>query len=112
MSEEQLGEIMKVQRTLDYLVRLNRSLLLLSKIANGQFPETEQVDFNALVRRTADDMSEIYAGRGRRLSLREEGRLAARMNSSLGASPVSYTHLASLRWLRSSTTTSVSSRVS
>ena len=75
LSEEQLGEIMKVQRTLDYLVRLNRSLLLLSKIENGQFPETEQVDFNALVRRTAEDMSEIYAGRGMRLSLREEGRL-------------------------------------
>ena len=88
LSEEQLGEIMKVQRTLDYLVRLNRSLLLLSKIENGQFPETEQVDFNALVRRTAEDMSEIYAGRGMRLSLREEGRLAARMNSSLGASLV------------------------
>ncbi|WP_417193700.1 sensor histidine kinase [Alistipes finegoldii] len=88
LSEEQLGEIMKVQRTLDYLVRLNRSLLLLSKIENGQFPEMEQVDFNALVRRTAEDMSEIYAGRGMRLSLREEGRLAARMNSSLGASLV------------------------
>ena len=88
LSEEQLGEIMKVQRTLDYLVRLNRSLLLLSKIENGQFPETEQVDFNALVGRTAEDMSEIYAGRGMRLSLREEGRLAARMNSSLGASLV------------------------
>ncbi len=88
LTEAQLGEILKVQGTLDYLVRLNRSLLLLSKIENGQFPETEQVDFNALVRRTAEDMSEIYAGRGMRLSLREEGRLAARMNSSLGASLV------------------------
>ena len=55
LTEEQLGEIAKVQRTLDYLVRLNRSLLLLSKIDNGQFPETEAVDMNALVRRTAED---------------------------------------------------------
>ena len=65
LTGEQLGEIAKVQRTLDYLVRLNRSLLLLSKIDNGQFPEAEEVDVNALVRRTAEDMEEIYArGRG------------------------------------------------
>lgn len=50
LTGEQLGEIAKVQRTLDYLVRLNRSLLLLSKIDNGQFPEAEEVDVNALVR--------------------------------------------------------------
>lgn len=89
LSEEQLGEIVKVQRTLDYLVRLNRSLLLLSKIENGQFPDTEEVDFNALVKRTAEDMSEIYAGRGMHFDLDEEGPLTFRMNSSLGASLVS-----------------------
>ncbi|WP_295961912.1 HAMP domain-containing sensor histidine kinase [uncultured Alistipes sp.] len=88
LSEAQLGEILKVQRTLDYLVRLNRSLLLLSKIENGQFPEAEQVELNALVRRTAEDMGEIYAGRGMRFVLHEEQRLAALMNPSLAASLV------------------------
>ncbi|WP_298034990.1 HAMP domain-containing sensor histidine kinase [uncultured Alistipes sp.] len=88
LSEAQLGEILKVQRTLDYLVRLNRSLLLLSKIENGQFPEAEQVVLNALVRRTAEDMGEIYAGRGMRFVLHEEQRLAALMNPSLAASLV------------------------
>lgn len=88
LSEAQLGEILKVQRTLDYLVRLNRSLLLLSKIENGQFPEAEQVDLNALVRRTAEDMGEIYAGRGMRFVLHEEQRLAPLMNPSLAASLV------------------------
>ena len=89
LTEEQLGEIAKVQRTLDYLVRLNRSLLLLSKIENGQFPETEQVDFNAQVRRTAEDMEEIYAGREMRFELHEQGHLSVRMNPSLAASLVS-----------------------
>lgn len=88
LSEAQLGEILKVQHTLDYLVRLNRSLLLLSKIENGQFPEAEQVDFNALVRRTAGDMGEIYAGRGMRFVLHEEQGLSASMNPSLAASLV------------------------
>lgn len=89
LTEEQLGEIAKVQRTLDYLVRLNRSLLLLSKIENGQFPETEQVDFNAQVRRMAEDMEEIYAGREMRFELHEQGHLSVRMNPSLAASLVS-----------------------
>lgn len=88
LTEAQLGEIVKVQRTLDYLVRLNRSLLLLSKIENGQFPETGQVDMNGLVRRTAEDMDEIYAGRGMRFELHEEGQLVACMNPSLAASLV------------------------
>ena len=88
LTEEQLGEIAKVQRTLDYLVRLNRSLLLLSKIDNGQFPEAEEVDINALVRRTAEDMEEIYAYRGMRFTLTDEGPLTVRMNPSLAGSVV------------------------
>lgn len=88
LTGEQLGEIAKVQRTLDYLVRLNRSLLLLSKIDNGQFPEAEEVDINALVRRTAEDMEEIYAYRGMRFTLTDEGPLTVRMNPSLAGSVV------------------------
>lgn len=88
LNETQLGEIAKVQRTLDYLVRLNRSLLLLSKIENGQFPEAEEVDFNALAERTAEDMAEIYASRGMHLTVRSEARLTARMNPSLAGSVV------------------------
>lgn len=88
LTEAQLGEILKVQGTLDYLVRLNRSLLLLSKIDNGQFPETEAVDINALVRRTAEDMEEIYAYRNMRFTLADEGPLTVRMNPSLAGSMV------------------------
>ena len=88
LTEAQLGEILKVQGTLDYLVRLNRSLLLLSKIDNGQFPEAEEVDVNALVRRTAEDMEEIYAYRSMRFALVDEGSLTARMNPSLAGSVV------------------------
>ena len=75
LTGEQLGEIAKVQRTLDYLVRLNRSLLLLSKIDNGQFPEAEEVDVNALVRRTAEKRI-----RSRRRGRRGDG---ARRSASL-----------------------------
>ena len=88
LSEEQLGEIAKVQHTLDYLVRLNRSLLLLSKIDNGQFPETEEVDLGAQIRRTGEDLAEIYAYRGMRFVLEEQAPLHVRMNPSLAGSLV------------------------
>lgn len=88
LSEEHLGEIAKVQRTLDYLVRLNRSLLLLSKIDNGQFPEIGEVGMNELVRRTAEEMEEIYTYRHMRVSFADEGPLTVRMNPSLAESLV------------------------
>lgn len=86
LTEGQLEEVVKVRRTLDYLVRLNKSLLLLSKIENGQFPESEQVDLNRLVRRTTEDMTEIYALRGLGFTLHEKDDLQVRMNPSLAES--------------------------
>lgn len=88
LTEEQLGEVIKVQQTLDYLVRLNRSLLLLSKIDSGQFPESEQVSLNVPVRNTIEDLSEIYASRNLQPEIEEQGELVVCMNPSLASSVV------------------------
>lgn len=88
LTEQQLEEIAKVQQTLGYLVRLNRSLLLLTKIENGQFPETEPVEMNALARTTLEDLEEIHAHRGMVCTFRDEGPLVVRMNPSLAGSLV------------------------
>ena len=87
-TEKQMEELLKMQRTLRQIVRLNKTLLLLTKIDNGQFPEAEEVDVNALVRRTAEDMEEIYAYRSMCFALVDEGSLTARMNPSLAGSVV------------------------
>lgn len=88
LTPEQLAEIAAVQRTLGRLVRLNRTLLLLTKIDNGQFPESSEVDVGALVRTTAADLGDIYAYRGITLRLGEETTLIVRMNPSLAESLV------------------------
>src|SRR5690606_30534046 len=44
---------------LERMTRLNKSLLLLSKIENRQFAATEQLDFNARLREQADDFFEL-----------------------------------------------------
>ena len=88
LTPEQLAEIASVQRTLGRLVRLNRTLLLLTKIDNGQFPESSEVDVGAQVRTTAEELGDIYAYRGVTLRLAEETTLIVRMNPSLAESLV------------------------
>lgn len=63
-SEQQLAEMLKMRQSLARLVRLNKTLLLLSKIENGQFPESSDVDIAAIVRDNIEIYSEIYEERG------------------------------------------------
>ncbi len=88
LTPEQLSEIAAVQRTLGRLVRLNRTLLLLTKIDNGQFPESVEVDMTELAHRMAEEMFDIYAYRGLQLFFRNEAPLTFRMNASLAESLV------------------------
>ncbi len=61
LSEEQMAEAVKTRRTLEYISRLNKSLLFLTKIENRQFPEREPVAIGALIDRCLEDYTEIYA---------------------------------------------------
>ena len=49
LTEDQLTEIAKIQQTLTYIIRLNKSLLFLSKIENGQFQESQEICLNDLI---------------------------------------------------------------
>ena len=59
----QTEELAKVHRGLQELVRLNRTLLLLTKIENGQFPETSEIDFSSLAADAVEMFGEIYPSR-------------------------------------------------
>lgn len=82
-TEGQLMEINKIQETLTYIIRLNKSLLFLSKIENGQFRDKQQICFNDLIRRQVEDYREIYAHKGITLKMEEQGRLEAEMSETL-----------------------------
>ena len=66
-NEKQVEELFKMQRSLNHIVRLNKTLLLLTKIENGQFPESEDVDIADLIREQAPLYNEIYESRQKRL---------------------------------------------
>lgn len=64
LTERQMGELLKVRRTLRNLSRLNRSLLLLCKIEGGQFPQRKPVALNRSVLEPLPDFREIFAAKG------------------------------------------------
>ena len=60
LSEKQLEELMKTHQTLEYITKLNKSLLLLSKIDNGQFTDTKELELNVLLKQYLQDYEEVY----------------------------------------------------
>lgn len=83
LSEHQLEELMKTHQTLEYITKLNRSLLLLTKIDNGQFTDTKLLELNALLQQYLQDYQEVYDYRHIKVNVVEEGTFHVAMNESL-----------------------------
>lgn len=83
LSETQILEIAGVLENLERLTRFNKSLLLLSKIENQQFPEAEVVNFNALVRQSATEFEDLAKHRSMHIEIQENVILEHRMNKDL-----------------------------
>lgn len=86
LTEEQMGELIQMRQTLNRLVRLNKTLLLLTKIENNQFPECVEIDLVPILCEELATYDEIFASR----HLRCERDLPAagfvvRMNESLAS---------------------------
>lgn len=83
LSESQLEELMKTHQTLEHITKLNKSLLLLSKIENGQFTETTRVEVNGLLKQYLEDYQEVYEYREIIVEMEEKGVLYLTMNETL-----------------------------
>lgn len=60
LSEQQMKELDAIYATLTRAVKLNKSLLLLSRIENGQYTDVEDVDVDALIDHLLPDLMDIY----------------------------------------------------
>lgn len=83
LSEQQMGEIAKTCQTLEYVSKLNKSLLLLSKIDNSQFTNVEKVCLNEILHRYLDDYQEVYDYKGITLDVHEKDTFNITMNGIL-----------------------------
>lgn len=85
LDEEMLAEAAKMQSTLSRIIRLNKTLLLLTKIENGQFPESSDVDIAALLEELQETYSDIFSGKGIRCKTDIPHGFTVRMNESLAS---------------------------
>lgn len=85
MGEQQLEELARTHQTLERISRLNKSLLLLTKIENHQFADRQEVHVNSLLKNYLSDYAEVYGHRHIRLTLTELSSFKIRINESLAS---------------------------
>lgn len=83
LDDAQAQNLADIMGIIERLVKLNKSLLLLTKIENKQFPDEQQISLNQIVRQTISDMEEIAEYKNISIHLNESGELSAKMDKSL-----------------------------
>ena len=84
MTEQQMEQLDEIYATLGRAVKLNKSLLLLSRIENGQYTEMEDVSVDEILDELLPDLMDIYEHKQVRLiRKREEQPFMIRCNHSL-----------------------------
>lgn len=83
LNEGELTELGRISETLQRLVRLNKSLLMLSKIENRQYQETETVNFNALTEQLLEDFADLAEYKNISLHTKFDADLSFNMNKGL-----------------------------
>lgn len=85
LSESQLEELAKTHQTLEYITKLNKSLLLLSRIDNGQFTDSKKIELNSLIKKFIQDYEEVYSHMNIRTELKDTGTFTINMNETLAS---------------------------
>lgn len=84
MTEQQMEQLDEIYATLGRAVKLNKSLLLLSRIENGQYTEMEDVSVDEILDELLPDLMDIYEHKQVRLiRKREKQPFIIRCNHSL-----------------------------
>ena len=89
VTEPQMVELMKTQQTLSELSRLNKSLLLLSKIENNQFIEQTDVCMNELVHHFVEMYADVFEAMNVTMDVAEEAQWHVEANEPLMTTLVS-----------------------
>jgi len=83
LQPEQAEQIAGVMEHLERLTRLNKSLLLLSKIENKQFAELQKVNINAVVKKIIADFSDQAEFREVKISIQDHALCEQDLNADL-----------------------------
>ena len=89
LTEEQFAELSKMRQSIHRLVRLNRTLLLLSKIDSGHFLDRSNVDIVSIIESELEVYKEIYEAKGLVCKVDVPQRYIVSMNEMLATTMVS-----------------------
>ncbi len=85
MNENQIVKINEIYKILNRLKRLNKSLLMLSRIENQQFQPIEKKNFNELIRQSIVDFEGMAELKNIQPILNESGQFEMEINPDLAA---------------------------
>lgn len=83
LQNEQAENIAEVMSIIERLVRLNKSLLLLTKIENKQFLDNRQILLNDIVQKNVSDLEEMAIFKKVKITVNENAKLSIQMDASL-----------------------------
>ena len=83
LTEQQMAQLAKMHSTLEYVTRLNKSLLLLSRIDNNQFVVTSQINLTELVEQYLQDYKEVYGHKRMEIEIKSRKNFIVLMNRTL-----------------------------
>ena len=88
-TEELLSEIEGIHNYLYHISKLNKSLLLLSRIENKQFPDSQNISVTQITKAVLEQFSDIYEEKQIRSCFMEDAPLHVTMNTALAETLVS-----------------------
>ena len=83
LQNEQAENIAEVMSIIERLVRLNKSLLLITKIENKQFLDNQQILLNDIVQKNVSDLEEMAIFKKVKITVNENAKLSIQMDASL-----------------------------
>ena len=89
LTEEQFAELSKMRQSIHRLVRLNRTLLLLSKIDSGHFLNKGDVDMVSVVEGELEVYKEIFSDKEIVCNMKSAERLVVQMDEMLATTMAS-----------------------
>lgn len=110
LTAQQAEDLMQVHRKLQGMIRLNKTLLLMTKIDNGQFIDVSDIDLSAVMRDSVAMLDDIYSSKGVSSDVVMEDNVRIRMNEQLCS--VLFTNLLKNAYMHSPSGAVVSVRLS
>lgn len=89
LNDGQARNVAEIIQTVNRLIRMNKSFLLLSKIENYQFSEQSQISINELIKQEIEELDDIVSIKDITITLKEDAEVVLIMNASLAQIVVS-----------------------